>query len=102
MITSDSFQKSNFIRVYSSKYFRVFKSDGPDKKIKISISKKFFKRAVDRNKIKRRVKEIFRENKIHSVLNHSIMFSIFKPFSELTYKEASCEIIKAMKEADKQ
>ena len=68
----------------------------------VNIAKSKVKRAVDRNKIKRRVKEIFRENKIHSALNHSIMFSVFKPFSELTYKEASCEIIKAMKEADKQ
>ena len=60
------------------------------------MSKKIFKLAVTRNKIKRRVKEIFKNN--HLFLNKgSFVLVAHKPFAELSFKEASFEIINAVK-----
>ena len=60
------------------------------------MSKKNFKLAVTRNKIKRRVKEIFKNN--HLFLNKgSFVLVAYKPFTELSFKEASVEIINAVK-----
>jgi len=45
----------------------------------ISVSKKYFKRAVDRNLIKRRIREVYRKNKadFYSVLNKSAKKCVF-------------------------
>ena len=60
------------------------------------MSKKNFKFAVSRNKIKRRVKEIFKNN--HLFFNNgSFVFVAYKPFTELSFKEASVEIVNAVK-----
>ena len=59
--------------------------------LEISVSRKFFKLAVERNKIKRRIKEIFRRDGLHTA-NGVIIFSVFKPFAELSYEEARSEI----------
>ena len=48
-------------KLFSCKSFRVLKKDNGTG-FEISISKKYFKLAVDRNKIKRRIKEIIRKN----------------------------------------
>tara|TARA_B100000212_G_scaffold79094_1_gene56331 strand:+ start:216 stop:455 length:240 start_codon:yes stop_codon:yes gene_type:complete len=63
--------------------------------LEISISKKFFKLAVERNKIKRRIREIFRRRQL-CTSNGIIIFSVFKPFAELSYNEAQNEIIQAV------
>ena len=59
--------------------------------LEISVSRKFFKLAVERNKIKRRIKEIFRRDGLDTA-NGVIIFSVFKPFAELSYEEARSEI----------
>ena len=60
------------------------------------MSKKNFKLAVTRNKIKRRVKEIFKNN--HLFFNSgSFVLVAYKPFAELSFEEASVEIVKAVK-----
>ena len=59
--------------------------------LEISVSRKFFKLAVDRNKIKRRIKEICRRDGLHTT-SGVIIFSVFKPFAELSYEEARSEI----------
>jgi len=59
--------------------------------LEISVSRRFFKLAVERNKIKRRIKEIFRQDGLHAT-NGVIIFSVFKPFAELSYEEARSEI----------
>ena len=51
----------NLTKLFSCKSFRILKKDNGDG-FEVSISKKYFKLAVDRNKIKRRVKEIIRKN----------------------------------------
>ena len=63
--------------------------------LEISVSRRFFKLAVERNKIKRRIKEIFRQDGLHTA-NGVIIFSVFKPFAELSYNEAQNEIIQAV------
>ena len=82
--------------MYSCKFFRIFYKHPNKESIEISISKKFFKLAVERNKIKRRIKEIFRELS-PTTLNGTIVFSVFKPFGELSYREAVIEISTAIK-----
>ena len=59
------------------------------------MSKKFFKLAVERNKIKRRIKEVFRRDGLHAV-SGVIIFSVFKPFAELSYDDARDEIVSAV------
>ena len=59
------------------------------------MSRRFFKLAVERNKIKRRIKEIFRQDGLHAV-SGVIIFSVFKPFAELSYSDAQNEIIQAV------
>ncbi len=80
---------------YSSKNFRLFYRQSDSVGLEISISKKFFKLAVERNKIKRRIREIFRRRQL-CTSNGIIIFSVFKPFAELSYNEAQNEIIQAV------
>ena len=84
---------------YSSKNFRAFFVRGDSSLLRISLQKKNFKLAVDRNKYKRRIKEIFRTNNLYK--SHGcFVFLIYKPFIELKPSEASVEIIKAVKSAN--
>ena len=99
-------QKNNSLNcLYSSKYFRVFQKDymgGVDQnpnqpRLEISISKKFYRLAVERNKIKRKIKEIFRDESLDDLVGGILVFSVFKPFGELSYKDASDKIKSAIK-----
>ena len=82
-------------RLYSCKYFRIFHKTSNKKQIQISISKKFFKLAVERNKIKRQIKEIYRALPDEVLLEGVLVFSVFRPFGELSYGVASSEIAAA-------
>ena len=82
-------------RLYSCKYFRIFHKTSNINQIQISISKKFFKLAVERNKIKRQIKEIYRDLPDEVVLEGVLVFSVFRPFGELSYGVASSEIAAA-------
>ena len=66
----------NLKRVFSNKYFRIFKKSVSSNGLEISISKKYFKLAVDRNTSKRRIKEIVRQNGLGDVLV-VIMFFLY-------------------------
>ena len=93
---SNSKKKINALKcVYSSKFFRIFYKPSKTNSLEISISKKFFRLAVDRNKIKRRIKEILRAIPT-KVFDGIIVFSVFSPFGELSYQEASKEISAAI------
>ena len=78
--------------VYSSKNFRLFYKPSDKKGLEISISKKNFKSAVKRNKIKRKIKEIFRTNLFLKNFDGVVVFSVFRPFGGLSYSEALKEI----------
>tara|TARA_B100001142_G_scaffold198660_1_gene197407 strand:+ start:2025 stop:2435 length:411 start_codon:yes stop_codon:yes gene_type:complete len=82
-------------RLYSCKYFRIFHKTSNINQIQISISKKFFKLAVERNKIKRQIKEIYRALPDEVLLEGVLVFSVFRPFGELSYDVASSEIAAA-------
>ena len=82
-------------RLYSCKYFRIFHKTSNKNQIQISISKKFFKLAVERNKIKRQIKEIYRALPDEVLLEGVLVFSVFRPFGELSYGVASSEIAAA-------
>ena len=95
---SNSSQKLNSLkRLYSSKYFRVFYKPSSKNGLEISISKKYFKLAVERNKIKRQIKEIFRSVAGGMPTEGVIVFSVFRPYGELSYKNASLEIASVVK-----
>ena len=66
-------------------------------RLEISISKKFYRLAVERNKIKRKIKEIFRDESLDDLVGGILVFSVFKPFGELSYKDASDKIKSAIK-----
>ena len=82
--------------LYSCKFFRIFYKRSKNGGFEISISKKFFRLAVERNKTKRRIKEIFRKLSIE-VPGGILVFSVFRPFGELSYDEAVIEISSAVK-----
>ena len=83
--------------LYSSKNFRLFYKPMNKNLLQISISKKNFNKAVERNKIKRRVREIFRRGSFLNFVNGMIVFSVFKPFGELSYSNAVLEVESAVK-----
>ena len=87
-------------KLYSCKHFRIFKKINSCG-LEISISKKYFKLAVDRNKIKRRIKEIIRKNGYSDFLSNGFVFSVFRPFAELSYENANKEIQEAIEEIKK-
>ena len=80
---------------HTSKNIRLFYLPSEQSALRISIAKKNFKLAVDRNKIKRQIKEIF---KINNLIADKGLFVVlvYKPFGELNYHEASVEIVKAV------
>ena len=81
----------NLTRLFSCKSFRILKKDSGGG-FEISISKKYFKLAVDRNFIKRRVKEIIRQNNYDFFNKDGFVFSVFRPFAELSYQQADKEV----------
>ena len=82
---------------YSSKNFRLFFKPMNKNSLLISISKKNFSRAVDRNRLKRRIREIFRTGSFCDRADGVIVFSVFKPFGGLSYSNAVIEIESAVK-----
>ena len=78
-----------------------FKNTRGRLKVAIAISKKVSKKAVDRNKIKRRIKEIIRKNGYSDFLSNGFVFSVFRPFAELSYENANKEIQEAIEEIKK-
>ena len=88
---------NSFNCIYSSKNFRLFYKPSSKSGLEISISKKYFRLAVKRNKIKRQVKEIFRSLNIVIPRDGVVIFSVFRPFGELSYEKALLEVDEAAK-----
>jgi len=81
---------------YSSRSLRLFYITSEPSGLRVSVPKKFFRLAVNRNKVKRQIKEIFRTNDLYFKKGCFVVM-VYKPFCELSYREASFEIIKAVK-----
>ena len=83
-------------KIYSSKFIAA--SLTGELGVFVSTPKKIFPRAVDRNKIKRRIKSIVFDADFDST-SFGIKFIVRKDFLALNYKEAYNEIIAVMKKA---
>jgi ribonuclease P protein component len=80
---------------HTSKNLRLFYLPSEPSGIRISIAKKNFKLAVDRNKIKRQIKDIYRKNNLLDGSGAFVVF-VYRSFGDLKYHEASVEIVKAV------
>ena len=96
-LSQAKFKYTDMELFYSSKNFRLFFMPREEGFLQISISKKNFNKAVERNKLKRRIREIFRKGSFVSLVNGVVVFSVFKPFRELSYSNAVLEIESAVK-----
>ena len=81
---------------YSSENLRLFYLKDAKSQLQISTPKKLFKTAVNRNKVKRTIKEIFRTGGLEPV-GGGFLVLVYESFSDLSFKEASFEIVKAVK-----
>ena len=80
---------------HTSKNLRLFYLPSEPPGLRISIAKKNFKLAVDRNKIKRQIKDIYKKNNLFDESGAFVVF-VYKSFGDLKYHEASVEIVKAV------
>ena len=62
-IIKELFTKGSSFYAYPLKLFYIISEELPTSQVLISVPKKKFKRAVDRNLIKRRIREAYRLNK---------------------------------------
>ena len=95
-LSQTKFKYNDLYLFYSSKNFRLFFKPLEKNVLLISISKKNFRQAVERNKIKRRIREIFRSGAFYDLFGGMVVFSVFKPFGELSYSKAALEIESAV------
>ena len=82
--------------IFVSKNIKIFQVVAVQPELSIATSKKNFKLAVTRNKIKRQIKSIFHVNNLNED-GSLFVIMVFKPFLLLSYQEASFEICKAVK-----
>jgi len=80
---------------HTSKNLRLFYLPSEPPGLRISIEKKNFKLAVDRNKIKRQIKDIYKKNNLFDGSGAFVVF-VYRSFGDLKYHEASVEIVKAV------
>ncbi|HEY0030728.1 MAG TPA: ribonuclease P protein component [Bacteroidia bacterium] len=74
-------------------------------KIVISVSKRKFKRAVDRNRIKRQIREAYRKEKqkVYDVLGEKkiLLMLVYTAKTKIEYKEIEEKIIESMERLSK-
>ena len=84
---------------YSSKRFRIFFLKDDADRLRVSISKKNFKLAVDRNKIKRQIKETFRKNNLFTS-DGCFVVIVYKGYFDISETTPSVEIVKAVESSN--
>lgn len=90
---TDIINKNNKLK---NKYYSIFYKKSSNTLFGISIPKKTGN-AVIRNKIKRQIKNIIDNNKIHIQNNYNYVIIIRKEILELTYIEKEKELITLLK-----
>ncbi len=83
---------------FAIRYLKLTESDYNDHQILVSVSKRNFKRAVDRNRIKRQIREAYRLNK-HLLADLSTKYAIayiytFKKM--IAYKDLENKLIESL------
>ena len=78
---------------------RFLKTAGPEKKVGFIVSGREVKRAVQRNLLKRRAREILRKNIKNLKEGFCLIFLFYKGAAELSYRELETEIVKSLKYA---
>lgn len=74
--------------VFKTKLLKIilqYKSQESNIKVAFLVSKRKSKKAVVRNRIKRYLREIFRNNKKQFPINHYILFMVRMPYEKVTY-----------------
>ncbi|MFP4024798.1 MAG: ribonuclease P protein component [Thiohalospira sp.] len=95
-------QVNHFPFLINWKFENEYNDDFPAQ-VAISVSKRKIKKAVQRNRIKRKIREVYRKNKflIYNLLNdikQSICFMvIYNSTDELNYSEMEKELLKGLK-----
>ncbi|MCX7954245.1 MAG: ribonuclease P protein component [Bacteroidales bacterium] len=74
------FKKGNLLSLFPFKVYYLFTPGYPLVKISVSISTNLFKRAIQRNYIKRIIKEAYRKNK-HLLLTNDLKHNILINFT---------------------
>ncbi len=90
--------KSFSIHPYVVKYTTLDDEQANNHQILISVSKRNFKRAVDRNRIKRQIREIYRLNKqLLGELDNNYAIAYIYIFKEmLPYKDLESKLIECL------
>jgi ribonuclease P protein component len=100
-IIQELFEKGKIVHHYPFKVLYIYKPKNESKfpaQFAISVSKRNFKHAVDRNRIKRKVREAYRKNKhtLYSAIAKSdqilCLFVIYTAKDELEYSVFETEI----------
>lgn len=84
---------------HSSSRLRIFFLKGDSENLRVSIPKKNFKLAVDRNKIKRQIKEIFRTNDLISDKGCYLVL-VYSDYFKDGGVSPSVEIVKAVESSN--
>jgi ribonuclease P protein component len=97
-LIKELFDKGSSFYLYPFKVIYLSNtSEAPISQILISVSKRNFKKAVDRNKIKRRVREAYRLNKSQLNITQSISIAyIYTPKEILSFQEIQNKIVTSL------
>lgn len=81
-------------RILKSKnvFLKYLSSEVKERKVGFIVSKKVSKKAVERNKIKRRLREIIRKNKKSIKENISIIIIALPSLKNVSFKEMEIEV----------
>ena len=103
IIIQELFDKGSSFYLYPFKVlFLEGTKDAIENQVLFTVSKRNFKRAVDRNKIKRRMREAFRLNKSQFTTSQKLAIAyIYTPKEILPYAQIQEGMVKSIKRLEK-
>jgi ribonuclease P protein component len=84
-------------RRYNSSLFTFFvlKNNEPVSRLGVTVTRKIGN-AVERNRCKRTLREIFRKNKILLINHYDLVFNVKKPMIKTPYKQVEAEFLRLL------